>query len=58
MRPFDEPPKPERYQFVLIDKRSFSAYGTFPNVTDADKWAESHLDHHDYEVVLMESPLE
>lgn len=58
MRPFEEPPRIERYQFVLIDKRNFGAYGTFPNVMAGDNWAESHLDHHDYEVVLMESPLE
>lgn len=62
MRPFEEPPKAERYQFVLIVRRSgdgdSDAYGTFPNVMAADNWAGSHLDHHDYEVVLMESPLE
>lgn len=58
MRPFEQPPRIERYQFVLIDKRSIAAYGPFPNVMAGDSWAESHLDHHDYEVVLMESPLE
>ena len=62
MLPFEAPPRSERFQFVLIVHRSddedSGAYGTFPNVMAADTWAESHLDHHDYEVVLMESPLE
>jgi hypothetical protein len=61
MKPFDQPPKEERYQFVLIVHRSgdgdSEAYGPFPSVMSADQWADS-LDHRDYEVVLMENPNE
>ena len=60
MRPFDQPPKEERYKFVLIVHRSgdgdSGAYGPFPSVTAADLWADKTFNHHDYEVVLMENP--
>lgn len=59
MRPFTQP-KEERYRFVLIVHRhrdnDSGAYGPFPSVISADMWADGHLDHHDYEVVLMENP--
>jgi hypothetical protein len=60
MRPFEEPPRIERYQFMLIANRTkddFGAYGAFPSVMAAENWAAAHLNHHDYDVVLMESPL-
>lgn len=59
MKPFGEP-KEVKYQFVLIVHRhrddDSAAYGPFPSVMSADQWADGNLDHHDYEVVLMEAP--
>lgn len=59
MRPFNEP-KEVKYQFVLIVHRhrddDSAVYGPFPSVMSADQWADGNLDHHDYEVVLMEAP--
>lgn len=67
MKPFDQPPKEDRYQFVLYTKHQGRAapsgfYGPFPSVTAADQWWEANCEgnpdysHHDYEVVLMENP--
>jgi hypothetical protein len=60
MRPFGEPPKPPKYQFVLVitrpDQKGFDVFGPFPTVMAGDNWAHANVDHHNYEVVLMESP--
>ena len=69
MKPFDQPPKEDRYNFVLITSfvmrtkkdhvmpiKGFDVYGPFPNVMAADAWADATLKHTDYEVVLMEDP--
>jgi hypothetical protein len=62
MRPLGEPPKEDRYKFVLIERHMHdgdllsNVYGPFPSVIAADMWADATLKHHDYEVVLMEAP--
>ncbi len=56
MKPFNEPPKEERYRFVLIDLKDIAAYGPFPSVIAADMWAETAINHNDTRVVLMENP--
>lgn len=57
----NQPPKEERYQFVLIAHKGavedgFGVYGPFESVMSADMWANATLKHTDYEVVLMEAP--
>lgn len=62
MKPFDSPPKEERFKFVLIAYKGyvedgFDVFGPFPSVMAADAWAEAHLEKRDnHEVVLMEAP--
>ena len=70
MKPFGEPPKEDRYQFVLIAYpldypklgTSLGVFGPFASVLAADLWWEtftaSRTDYgwKDYEVVLMENP--
>ena len=67
MKPFGQPPKEERYKFVLIAhfgklKASIDCYGPFDSVLAADQWWDNHAASRveygwkDYEVVLMEAP--
>jgi hypothetical protein len=69
MRPFNQPPKEDRYQFVLLAyllNGGIAAFGPFPNVSAADQWWDANaakedycspnLGYKDYEVVLMEAP--
>ena len=55
MKPFNQP-KEERYRFVVIDLKDPAAYGPFPAIINADMWAEGHINHNDWRVVLMEAP--
>lgn len=65
MRPFDEPVKEVKYQFVLIAyllKGGIDCHGPFDSVMAADQWWDNHAAKRveygwkDYEVVLMEAP--
>jgi len=67
MKPFDQPPKEERYKFVLAMYPSGRTLPTefvdpFPSVMSADQWWDQHragkegYGYKDYEVVLMEAP--
>jgi hypothetical protein len=66
MKPFDQPPKEDRYQFVMLaytKDKTIDVIGPFPDVMTADQWWEAHQfearftgNYRDYEVVLMENP--
>lgn len=68
MKPFDPPPKEERFQFCLLTyppgkTKATEFIGPFPSVMAADQWWEQHMAPHgyhfnDYEVLLMENPNE
>ena len=65
MKPFGQPPKEDRFKFVLVahlSKGGIDLIGPFPNVMAADMWwdakspARAEYGWKDYEVVLMEAP--
>jgi hypothetical protein len=59
MKPFGQPPKEDRYKFVLViysKPNVADVVGPFPSVIAGDMWATEHLTHNDYEVMLMEAP--
>jgi hypothetical protein len=62
MRPFNEPPREDRYQFVLVArlKDGTEVFGPFPNVMAADTYWDANYGsvYGTYEVLLMEKPHE